>query len=47
MGFVEIYGTSMLKWEVDRKFDVFLFGLVVLELISGHKPVDGSQSLGD
>lgn len=31
---------------VDEKTDVFAFGVILLELISGRKPVDGShQSL--
>lgn len=31
---------------VDEKTDVFAFGVLLLELISGKKPVDGShQSL--
>jgi serine/threonine protein kinase len=29
---------------VDEKTDVFAFGVFLLELISGRKPVDGSHN---
>ncbi|KAI3991787.1 hypothetical protein MKX01_038185 [Papaver californicum] len=33
--------------KLTEKSDVYSFGVVLLELISGRKPVDGSQPLGD
>ncbi|GKU97517.1 hypothetical protein SLEP1_g10660 [Rubroshorea leprosula] len=38
------YGTS---GKLTEKSDVYSFGVVLLELITGHKPVDDSQLLGD
>ncbi|KAK9048821.1 hypothetical protein SSX86_032212 [Deinandra increscens subsp. villosa] len=33
--------------KLTEKSDVFSYGVVILELITGRKPVDGSQPLGD
>lgn len=33
--------------KLTEKSDVFSFGVVLLELITGRKPVDESQPLGD
>ncbi|GLT41194.1 hypothetical protein SLA2020_152770 [Shorea laevis] len=38
------YATS---GKLTEKSDVYSFGVVLLELITGHKPVDDSQPLGD
>lgn len=38
------YATS---GKLTEKSDVFSFGVVLLELITGRKPVDESQPLGD
>ncbi|KAM6572872.1 hypothetical protein CsatA_016952 [Cannabis sativa] len=38
------YATS---GKLTEKSDVYSFGVVLLELITGRKPVDGSQPLGD
>ncbi|XP_050939068.1 proline-rich receptor-like protein kinase PERK9 [Cucumis melo] len=38
------YATS---GKLTDKSDVFSFGVVLLELITGGKPVDSSQPLGD
>lgn len=36
-----------LSGKLTEKFDVYSFGVVLLELITGRKPVDASQPLGD
>jgi serine/threonine protein kinase len=38
------YATS---GKLTEKSDVYSFGVVLLELITGRKPVDSSQPLGD
>ena len=38
------YATS---GKLTEKSDVFSYGVVLLELITGRKPVDASQPLGD
>lgn len=38
------YATS---GKLTEKSDVYSFGVVLLELITGRKPVDASQPLGD
>ncbi|GLT41192.1 hypothetical protein SLA2020_152750 [Shorea laevis] len=38
------YATS---GKLTEKSDVYSFGVILLELITGHKPVDDSQPLGD
>lgn len=38
------YATS---GKLTEKSDVFSYGVVLLELITGRKPVDSSQPLGD
>ena len=38
------YATS---GKLTEKSDVYSFGVVLLELITGRKPVDDSQPLGD
>jgi len=36
-----------LSGKLTAKSDVYSFGVVLLELITGRKPVDASQPLGD
>ena len=36
-----------LSGRLTAKSDVYSFGVVLLELITGRKPVDASQPLGD